>query len=49
MAAYIGKWRITEMEMWDREFIDMEAQGHVRRAVTSDLPVRGRWATRSTS
>lgn len=25
---YIGKWRITEMEMWDQEFIDMETEGH---------------------
>ena len=25
---YIGKWRITEMEMWDQEFIDMEVEGY---------------------
>jgi hypothetical protein len=25
---YIGKWRITEMEMWDKDFIDMETEGH---------------------
>lgn len=25
---YIGKWRITEMEMWDKDFIDMETDGH---------------------
>jgi hypothetical protein len=27
--AYIGKWRITEMEQWDLEFIDLVAQGHL--------------------
>jgi len=24
---FIGKWRITEMEQWDRDFIDMVAPG----------------------
>ena len=24
---YLGKWRITQMEMWDQEFIDMEKEG----------------------
>lgn len=27
-AAFIGKWRITEMEAWDQEFVDMEVAGH---------------------
>jgi hypothetical protein len=25
---YLGKWRITEMEMWDQDFIDIETEGH---------------------
>ena len=25
---YKGKWRITEMELWDQEFIDMEVEGY---------------------
>jgi len=25
---YIGKWRITEMEMWDQDVIDMETEGY---------------------
>ena len=26
----IGKWRITEMELWDAEFIDLLAPGYIR-------------------
>ncbi len=26
--VYIGKWRITEMEQWDRDYIDMVVPGH---------------------
>ena len=26
---YIGKWRITEMEMWDKDFIDLIAPGEI--------------------
>jgi hypothetical protein len=26
---YLGKWRITKMEMWDQEFVDMETEGHL--------------------
>jgi len=25
---YLGKWRITEMEMWDQEYIDQITKGH---------------------
>lgn len=25
---YIGKWRITEMEVWDQDFVDMETDGY---------------------
>lgn len=25
---YLGKWRITEMELWDKEYIDLVAPGH---------------------
>jgi hypothetical protein len=28
-SAYTGKWRITEMSMWDRDFIDLVAPGHL--------------------
>lgn len=27
--AYIGKWRILEMEQWDKEYIDMMVPGHL--------------------
>ena len=26
--AYVGKWRIVEMEQWDKDFIDEEVPGH---------------------
>jgi hypothetical protein len=26
---YIGKWRIEEMELWDRDFIDLVVRGHI--------------------
>ena len=26
---YVGKWRITEMELWDQDFIDLVVPGHV--------------------
>jgi len=25
---YIGKWRITEMEMWDQDYVDEITEGH---------------------
>ena len=25
---YLGKWRITEMEMWDQDYIDLETEGY---------------------
>jgi len=27
---FLGKWRITEMEQWDRDFIDEEMKGYVK-------------------
>ena len=27
--TYIGKWRIEDMELWDRDFIDLIAPGHL--------------------
>lgn len=27
--AYVGKWRITEMEQWDKDYIDMVAPGRL--------------------
>ena len=26
---YIGRWRILEMEMWDKDFIDLVGEGHI--------------------
>jgi hypothetical protein len=28
-APFVGRWRITEMELWDQEFIDLESPGHI--------------------
>jgi hypothetical protein len=28
-ASFVGRWRITEMELWDQEFIDLESPGHI--------------------
>ena len=28
--SILGHWRITEMEMWDQEFVDAEVEGYVR-------------------
>jgi hypothetical protein len=25
---YLGNWRIIEMELWDKDFIDMETEGY---------------------
>lgn len=30
MKAYVGTWRITEMETWDQDFVDMEVEGFIR-------------------
>lgn len=27
--AYIGNWRLTEMEQWDKEFVDLVVPGHL--------------------
>jgi hypothetical protein len=27
--AYVGKWRITEMEQWDKDYIDMVVPGNL--------------------
>ena len=27
---YSGKWRITEMEMWDRDYFDMEVEAYIQ-------------------
>jgi len=26
---YLGRWRIIEMELWDKDFIDLVGQGHI--------------------
>lgn len=27
--THVGKWRITDMEQWDKEYIDMMGPGHL--------------------
>jgi len=27
--AYLGRWRILEMEAWDKDFIDLVGEGHI--------------------
>ena len=27
--AYVGKWRITEREQWDKDYIDLVVPGHL--------------------
>lgn len=27
--VYLGKWRITEMEQWDQDYIDLVVAGHL--------------------
>ncbi len=29
----LGKWRITSMELWDAEFIDLLGPGYIREVV----------------
>lgn len=26
---YLGRWRILEMEQWDKDFIDLTGEGHI--------------------
>jgi hypothetical protein len=26
---YLGRWRILEMELWDKDFIDLTGEGHI--------------------
>jgi len=28
-ASFAGRWRIVEMEQWDREFVDLVSPGHI--------------------
>jgi len=28
--AYVGKWRITHMDKWDQDFVDLVAPGHIK-------------------
>jgi len=30
IKPFAGKWRIVEMEVWDQDYVDMEAPGFVR-------------------
>ncbi|MFZ0242251.1 MAG: hypothetical protein WAL90_11455 [Desulfobacterales bacterium] len=30
IKPFTGKWRITEMEVWDQDYVDMEAPGYIR-------------------
>ncbi len=29
-SNFLGDWRLTEMEMWDREYMDMEVPAYIR-------------------
>ena len=37
--AFVGRWRITEMEAWDADYFDMEAPAHITidKNLTGDL------------
>ncbi|HYZ22362.1 MAG TPA: hypothetical protein VE690_09415 [Rhodopila sp.] len=44
----IGKWRITEMELWDADFIDLMEPGYFWLiqtvvAISSSVPSRADW------
>jgi hypothetical protein len=28
-TAFVGRWRIVEMEQWDQEFVDLVSPGHI--------------------
>lgn len=28
--SYVGKWRITHMDEWDQDFVDLVVPGHIR-------------------
>jgi len=28
---FIGRYRITEMELWDKDYIDMEVPGYIEK------------------
>ena len=28
-SAFIGRWKITEMEQWDQDYVDMEESGNI--------------------
>jgi uncharacterized protein YndB with AHSA1/START domain len=30
MNKFIGNWRITEMEQWDQDYVDLEEPGYLR-------------------
>lgn len=29
LNSYVGRWRILEMEQWDKDFIDLVGEGHI--------------------
>jgi hypothetical protein len=31
-SAFIGRWRIVEMEQWDQDFVDLVSPGHITLA-----------------
>jgi hypothetical protein len=37
---YFGKWRITEMELWDQEYIDLMGPGHLTVKADGDGELR---------
>jgi hypothetical protein len=28
-TAFVGKWRITEMDQWDQDYVNAEKRGHI--------------------
>lgn len=30
IKPFVGTWRITEMEVWDQDYVDMEVPGYIR-------------------
>jgi hypothetical protein len=29
MTSHVGRWRIVEMDQWDRDYIDMDSPGYM--------------------
>lgn len=38
--AYVGKWRLMEMEQWEKEYIDLVVPGHDRKGPSGNAKER---------